>query len=68
MSPKKTIKKKKTVLRNIQSLIPENIKVNVISPIKIIENTKNKIDNYYTTFKKDREKEKKRLEKKKKIR
>ncbi len=38
-----------------------------INPAKIIENTKNKIDNYYTNFKKEREKEKIKLEKKRKL-
>ena len=62
MSKKKLIKKKG---KNLKSFLPGKIKVNLIDPIKVIEKTKNKIDNYYTNFVKNREKEKRRLEKKK---
>ena len=62
MSKKKLIKKKG---KNLKSFLPGKIKVNLIDPITVIENTKNKIDNYYTNFVKKREIEKRRLEKKK---
>ena len=50
--------KKKNTLKNKINL--SKIK---ISPLNLLENTKEKIANYYTDFKKDREKEKKKAEK-----
>ena len=68
MSTKKVNKKKKPIIGNIESIIPNNLKLNKIkiNPGSVIENTKNKIGNIYTNFKKEREKEKIRLEKKRK--
>ena len=68
MSPKKKSSKKNLGLRNIQSLVPKNLKLDKlkINPIGVIEDTKNKLGNFYINLKKEREKEKKRLEKKKK--
>ena len=70
MSPKKLGKKKISGLKNIQTLIPKNLNLpNIkINPTSVIEGTKNKIGNFYANLKKEREKEKKRIEKKKKIR
>ncbi len=64
MSPKK----KNTGLKNLQSLVPKNLnfKKFKVRPSNVIEDTKNKIGNFYTKLKLEREKEKKRQEKKKK--
>ena len=62
MSKKKLIKKKG---KNLKSFLHGKIKVNLVNPITVIEKTKNRIDNYYTNFVKNREIEKRRLEKKK---
>ena len=61
--------KKKIKIPNIKSLIPKNIGLEKIklNPADLIKNTKDKIENYYTTLKKERDKEKKRLEKKRKL-
>ena len=68
MSPKKNNKKNKA-LKNIHSLLPKNLGLNKIkiNPVNVIEDTKNKIDNFYTNFKKERQKEKIKLEKKRKL-
>ena len=66
MSPKKISRKKTINLENIQSLMKKNISIEKINPAKIIQNTKKKIGNYYLKLQKDREKEKIRLEKKRK--
>ena len=67
MSPKKILKKKSAAFKNIQSIIPKNLNLSKLKlkPTNIIENTKNKIENFYSNLKKQREKEKKRLENKK---
>ena len=67
MSPKKNNKKNKA-LKNIHSLLPKNLGLNKIkiNPVNVIEDTKNKIDNFYTNYKKERQKEKKKKEKKRK--
>ena len=69
MRPKKINKKKISSLNNIQSLIPRNLKLKKfkVSPVNVIEETKNKIGNFYNNLKKEREKEKKRLENKRKL-
>ena len=70
MSSKKIERKKKQNLKNLQSLFSKNLKLNKlkVDPTSVIENTKNKIGNFYSNLKKEREKKKKRLKKKKKIR
>ena len=65
MSPKKLEKKKNSGFKDISSLIQKNF--TKIKPSKIIGSTKNKLENYYNKLKKDREKEKIRLEKKRKL-
>jgi len=66
MSLKKGKKKNTKGLKDIQSLIPKKIKLNKIkvNPLSVIEETKNKLGNFYSNLKKEREKEKQRLEKK----
>ena len=68
MSPKKITKKKNMGFKNIQSLVPKELKLNKlkVNPLNVIEGTKNKIGNFYTNLKKEREKERRRLEKNKK--
>ena len=48
MSPKKNNKKNKA-LKNIHSLLPKNLGLNKIkiNPVNVIEDTKNKIGNFY---------------------
>ena len=69
MSPKKKSSKKNLGLGNIQSLVPKNLKLDKlkINPIGVIKDTKNKLGNFYINLKKEREKEKKRLENKRKL-
>ena len=66
MSQKKLIKKRNIGLKNIQSLVQKNLKLNKLklNPVNVIEDTKIKIGNFYSNLKKEREKEKIRLEKK----
>ena len=61
--------RKKIKFTKIKSLIPKNIGLEKIklNPADLIKNTKDKIENYYTTLKKERDKEKKRLDKKRKL-
>tara|TARA_B100000902_G_scaffold372343_1_gene399286 strand:+ start:1048 stop:1227 length:180 start_codon:yes stop_codon:yes gene_type:complete len=59
MSPKKKLIKKTMGLNNIKSIVSK--KLPKIEPAKFIDNTKNKIENYYTKLKKNREKEKKKI-------
>ncbi len=58
MSVKKSKQKKTKGLDNIQSLIPKKIKLNKIkvNPLSVIEETKNKLGNFYSNLKKEREK------------
>ena len=58
--------RKKIKFTKIKSLISKNIGLEKIklNPADLIKNTKDKIEDYYTTLKKERDKEKKRLEKK----
>ena len=49
MSPKKLEKKKNKSLTEISSLIQKNF--TKINPTKIIGNTKNKLENYYSKLK-----------------
>ena len=69
MPSKKSNKKKITSLKNIQSLVPKNLNIVKlkINPINMVEDTKSKIVNYYSNFKKEREKNKERKEIKKKL-
>ena len=55
-------------LKNIQNLVNKKIKLDKlkINPIDVVEETKNKIGNLYDNFKKDREREKIKAEKKRK--
>ena len=64
MSPKK----KNPGLKKIQTLVSKNLNLRKfkVNPTNVIEDTKNKIGNFYTKLKLEREKEKKRLEKKRK--
>ena len=65
MSPKK----KNTGLKKIQSLVPKNLNLRKfkVNPTNVIEETKNKIGNFYTKLKLEKEKEKKRQEKREKM-
>ena len=69
MSLKKLGKKKIVGLKNIKTLIPKNLNLDKlkVNPLNVIDGTKNKISNFYSKLKKEREKEKNRLEKKKKV-
>ena len=68
MSPFKK-KGKKVGINNIQSLIPKNLNLNKlkVNPVNAIDGAKNKISNFYNNFKKQREKEKIKIEKKRKL-
>ncbi len=67
MRIKKKNKKKNVDLENIQSLLTKNLDIDKLNPVKILQNTKKKFGSAYTKFQKDREKEKIRLEKKRKL-
>ena len=69
MSVKKTQNKKRKKFKNINLLISNNLKLDKIkiNPFNVIEETKSKIGNLYKNIKKQREKEKIRLEKKKEL-
>ena len=67
MKTKKNKKKASVGLKNIQSLVPKNLDINKVNPLNFIENTKKKLGNYYNDLKKEREKQKERLEKKLKL-
>ena len=62
MSPKKIEKKKKLNLKNIKSLMPKNLNLDnfKVNPTRVIEKTKDKIENYYYDLKRKREKQKKK--------
>ena len=64
--PKIVERKKNKALKKIQTFVPKNLNIKKIkiNPINIIENTKNKIGGYYTNLKKEREKQKIKLQKK----
>ena len=61
MRPKKIFKKKNKAFKNIQSIVPKGINLEKfkLKPSNVIENTKNKIGNFYSNLKKQREKKKK---------
>ena len=67
MNSIKNEKNKNNKLKKIKSLIPKKINLNKfkVNPVKVIEGTKNKIENFYSNIKKEREKERKRLANKK---
>ena len=69
MSPKRVDKKKKINFKGLTSEVSKKLDFNKIKvdPSNIIEQTKSKISNFYENFKKEREKEKQRLEKKRQI-
>ena len=54
-------KKKKINAKIIENLIPKDLN---LSPIKVLSNTKKKVTNFYSEFKKVREREKIKSEKK----
>ena len=59
--------KKKNFLKNLEKIVPKiNLKKINVNPTRIIDETKNKLDGFYTNLKKE-EKKKKRLEKKRKL-
>ena len=64
MSPKRFGKKKKINFKGLTSLVPKNfdLKKLKINPSNVIEETKNKVGNFYENLKKERAKEKQRLE------
>ena len=66
MTAKKVRGKKIPSIKNINSLVSKNLNLNKlkVNPVSVIEDTKNKIGNFYSNLKKERAKEKKRLEKK----
>ena len=66
MSPKKIEKKRNQGLKSLQSFVSKdlNLKKFKVNPTNVIENTKSKIGNFYSNLKKEREKEKRRLENK----
>ena len=68
MSLKKNKKKKDKNFKNIQSLINKNIKLDKIkvNPFEVIQETKDKLNNFYHNLKKEREKQKKRQERQRK--
>ncbi len=59
MAAKNLFKKNKNNLAKIKNLVKKNLKIEPldIDPTKIIKNTQSKIGNFYTNFKKEREKE-----------
>ena len=68
MSPSKK-NRKKVGIKNINSFIPKNLNLNKlkVNPVNAFEGAKNKISNFYNNLKKEKEKEKIRLEKKRKL-
>ena len=66
MSFKKKAEKKIQNLKNIKSLIPKNFNLKKIkvSPINLIDETTNKLGNFYQNLKKERAKQKEKLKKK----
>ena len=69
MAAKNLFKKNKNNLTKIKNLVKKNLKIEPldIDPTKIIKNTQSKIGSLYTNFKKEREKEKIKLEKRRKL-
>ena len=59
-------KKKIKPIKNFQSIVSKNLDLSKIKidPTRVIDSAKNKIGKLYTKFKKDREKNKIKLEKK----
>ena len=62
------MKKKHTPFKRFQNLVPKNLDLKKfkINPTNVIEDTKNKIENFYIRIKKEKEKERTKLEKQKK--
>ena len=69
MPSKKGNNKKIIYFKNIKSLVPKNLNIVKlkINPSIIVEDAKSKIENYYSNFKKEWEKNKERKEIKKKL-
>lgn len=63
MSSKKTKSKKDINFKNLESAIPKKLKLIKfkVNPSSFFEETKNKIGNFYSNLKKEREKEKKKI-------
>ena len=57
-------KKKKINTKIIENIIPKDLN---LSPIKVLSNTKKKVANFYSEFKKVREREKIKLDKRKQV-
>ena len=70
MSPKKIKNKKNAGIIKIKSLITKDLNLNKIkiNPIKLLDKTKGKIENFYETVKKQKEINRKKAEKQKKNR
>ena len=68
MSPLKK-KGKKISVKKIKTFDPKNLNINIskLNPVNAIDGAKIKISNFYSNLKKTREKEKIRLEKKRKL-
>ena len=66
MNLKKHTKKKGKNLKNFEFSLKKNLKIDKIkiNPFEVIEDTKNKIGNFYQNLKKQKIKEKKLLERK----
>ena len=58
------LKKNFKKLKGLETIVKKKIKIKT-NPLNIIDETKDKIGNFYSNIKKEREKEKKRVEKKK---
>ena len=56
MSSKKSNKRKNNNIQSFQFFLKKNLDLSriKIKPVDIIENTKNKIENFYDNFKKER--------------
>ena len=61
MRTKLKLKKKFLDLKNVQSLVKKNLNLNKfkLNPSDVIANTKNKIGDFYSNLKKQRENERK---------
>ena len=68
MGTKRNERKKSSNLKNINTLFTKNLNKLKVNPVDVFEGTKNKIGNFYSNLKKEREKEKKKISEKKIIR
>ena len=67
MSPKKISKKRGTKSKNTSSFFSNKMKINLIDPVDVLLKTKGKIENYYANYQKNKEKEKIKSEKQRKL-